>query len=107
MTCCGWQTGEDTFSGDVNDLLVFASCTRHPLGTRAIVLVAAKAGRGLVKIAKLTWDMVLDSTGAIGSVIELHDHAAKNGQRPVDPGAPRASAGPRRLSQAFNRQRTG
>ena len=65
--------------GDVNDLLVFASCTRHPLRNRVIVLLAAKAGLRAGEIAKLTWDMVLDPTGDIGSVIELRDHAAKNG----------------------------
>jgi integrase len=65
--------------GDINDLLVFASCTRHPLRNRVIVLMAAKAGLRAGEIAKLTWDMVLDPTGDIGSVIELRDHAAKNG----------------------------
>jgi integrase len=64
---------------DVNDLLVFAGCTRHPLRNRVIVLLAAKAGLRASEIAKLTWDMVLDPTGDIGSVIELRDTAAKNG----------------------------
>src|ERR1039457_6842100 len=64
---------------NVSDLLVFASCTRHPLRNRVIVLLAAKAGLRAGEIAKLTWDMVLDPTGDIGSVIELRDHAAKNG----------------------------
>jgi integrase len=64
---------------DVNDLLVFASCTRHPLRNRVIVLFAAKAGLRAGEIAKLTWDMVLDPTGDVGSVIELQDAAAKNG----------------------------
>ena len=93
--------------GDVNDLLVFASCTRHPLRNRVIVLLAAKAGLRAGEIANLTWDMVLDPTGDIGSVIELRDHRGQERQRPVDPGAPRSSAGPRRLSQSLNRQRTG
>ena len=62
-----------------NDLLVFASCTRHPLRNRVIVLLAAKAGLRAGEIANLTWDMVLDPTGNVGSVIELHDIAAKNG----------------------------
>ena len=44
-----------------------------------IVLLAAKAGLRAVEIAKLTWDMVLDPTGDIGTVIELRDNAAKNG----------------------------
>ena len=65
--------------GDVNDLLVFASCTRHYLRNRVIVLLAAKAGLRASEIANLTWDMVVDPTGAIGSVIELRDIAAKNG----------------------------
>ena len=64
---------------DVNDLLVFATCTRHRLRNCVIVLLAAKAGLRAGEIAKLTWDMVLDPTGDIGSVIELRDIAAKNG----------------------------
>jgi len=65
--------------GDVNDLLVFASCTRHPLRNRVIVLLAAKAGLRAGEIANLTWDMVLDAGGQISNVIELRDAAAKNG----------------------------
>ena len=90
---------------DVNDLLVFASCTRHPLRNRVIVLLAAKAGLRAGEIAKLTWDMVLDPTGDVGWVIELRDFAAKNGSGRLIPAAPRPSPSPRRLSQSFNRQR--
>ena len=64
---------------DVNDLLVFATCTRHALRNCVIVLLAAKAGLRAGEIANLTWDMVQDPTDDIGSVIELRDHAAKNG----------------------------
>ena len=64
---------------DFNDLLVFASCTRHPLRNRVIVLLAAKAGLRAGEIARLAWDMVLGPTGDIGSAIELRDHVAKNG----------------------------
>jgi integrase/recombinase XerD len=64
---------------DVNDLLIFATCTRHPLRNRVIVLLAAKAGLRAGEIAKLTWDMVLDPTGDISAAIELRDVAAKNG----------------------------
>ena len=66
-------------SADVNDLLVFASCTRNPLRNRVIVLLSAKAGLRAGEIANLTWDMVLDATGQISGVIELHDRAAKKG----------------------------
>ena len=64
--------------GYVNDLVVFASCTRHHLRNPVIVLLAAKAGLRAVEIAQLTWDMVLDPTGDVGSVIELRDAATKN-----------------------------
>ena len=64
---------------DVNDLLIFANCTRRAARNRVIVLLAAKAGLRAGEIAHLTWDMVLDPTGDIGSMIELRDIAAKNG----------------------------
>jgi integrase len=64
-------------SADVDDLLVFASCTRNPLRNRLIVLLSAKAGLRAREIANLTWDMVLGPTGQITGLIELRDHAAK------------------------------
>jgi integrase len=66
-------------STDVDDLLLFASCTRNPLRNRVIVLLSAKAGLRAHEIASLTWDMVVEPTGQIGGVIELLDTAAKNG----------------------------
>jgi integrase/recombinase XerD len=64
---------------DVNDLLVFASCTRHPLRNAVIVLLSAKAGLRAGEIARLLWDMLVDATGAISGLIELRDNAAKKG----------------------------
>jgi integrase len=87
--------------GDVNDLLAFASCTRHPLRNRVIVLLAAKAGLRAGEIANLTWDMVVGPTGEIGTAIELRDVAAKNGSDrliPVHPDLRQALAAYRRLS---------
>jgi integrase len=72
-------------SADVNDLLVFACCTRNPLRNRVIVLLSAKAGLRAGEIANLTWDMVLDASGQIGCVLELHDRVAKNGSGRVIP----------------------
>jgi integrase len=66
-----------------------------------IVLLAAKAGLRASEVANLTWDMVVDPTGDIGSVIELRDHAAKNGSGrliPVHPDLRQALAAYRRLS---------
>ena len=42
-----------------DDLLVFASTTRHPLRDRLIVLLSVKAGLRAAEIANLTWEMVL------------------------------------------------
>ena len=71
---------------DINDLLVFASCTRNPLRNRVIVLLSAKAGLRAGEIANLTWDMVLGPTGQIsGSIMELRDSAAKKGGGRVIP----------------------
>ena len=87
--------------GDVNDLLVFANCTRHPLRNRVIVLLAGKAGLRAGEIANLTWGMVVDPTGDVGWVIELHDIAAKNGSGrliPVHPDLRQVLAAYRGLS---------
>ena len=58
-------------------LLSFVSTQRHPLRNRVIALLSIRAGLRAGEIAKLTWPMVLDPSGAVGLVIELRDHAAK------------------------------
>jgi integrase/recombinase XerD len=62
---------------DLEDLLVYAAATRNPTRNRVIVLLSAKAGLRAGEIAQLTWEMILGADGAVGMVIELHDHAAK------------------------------
>jgi len=64
-------------SSDVDDLLLFASCTRHPLRNRVMVLLSAKSGLRAGEIANLTWDMLVDANGHISGLIELRDQAAK------------------------------
>src|SRR5258708_35501502 len=64
---------------DVQDLLVYASNSRYPHRNIVIVLLSVKAGLRAGEIANLTWDMVLDPRGDVGTVIELHDDAAKKG----------------------------
>jgi integrase len=64
-------------TADVSDLLIYASCTRHPLRNALIVLLSAKAGLRAGEIANLTWDMVVDANGRISGCIELRDNAAK------------------------------
>ena len=67
------------------DLLLFAETSRHPLRNKVVVLLSAKAGLRAGEIAHLTWAMVTDPTGAIGTVLELPDHAAKKGSGRVIP----------------------
>ena len=64
-------------AADVDDLLVFASCTRRRLRNTVMVLLSAKAGLRAGEIANLTWDMVIDATGQVSGRIELADTAAK------------------------------
>ena len=86
---------------DVADLLAFADCSRHPLRNRVIVLLSAKAGLRAGEIAGLTWDMVVDAGGQIGSCMELRDHAAKKGSGrliPMHPDLADAFSGLRQAS---------
>jgi integrase/recombinase XerD len=61
----------------VEDLLFFANSSRHPLRNRLIVLLSVKAGLRAAEIAQLTWGMVLDPSGNVGTAIELEDRIAK------------------------------
>jgi integrase/recombinase XerD len=63
----------------IDDLLFFADSSRHPVRNRLIVLLSVKAGLRAAEIVKLTWDMVVDPVGEIGTVLELHDRVAKKG----------------------------
>ena len=58
---------------------------RHPLRNKVIVLLSAKAGLRAGEIARLIWAMVTDPTGAVGTVLELPDRAAKKGSGRVIP----------------------
>jgi integrase len=67
-----------TLSTDhIDDLLFFAERSRHPLRNRLIVLLSVRAGLRAAEIAKLTWDMVLDPSGEVGTALELQDKIAK------------------------------
>jgi integrase len=64
---------------NIDDLLLFAETTRQPARNKVMVLLSAKAGLRAGEIANLTWAMVTDPTGAVGTTIELPDHVAKKG----------------------------
>jgi integrase len=69
----------------VEDLLVFARQTRHPIRNQVLVLVSVKAGLRASEIANLTWPTLIEPTGEIGTSLELQDRAAKKGSGRVIP----------------------
>lgn len=71
--------------GNIRDLLAFTTRTRHPLRNRVIVLLSVKAGFRAGEIGYLTWSMITDPTGEIGTVIALEDRAAKKNSGRVIP----------------------
>jgi integrase len=71
--------------GNLEDLLLLAEISRYPLRNKVIVLLSAKAGLRAGEIAHLNWAMVTDASGAIGTVLELPDQAAKKGSGRVIP----------------------
>jgi integrase/recombinase XerD len=69
----------------------------YPDRDRLILLLSAKAGLRAGEIAQLTWPMVTNASGRIGSVIELADRAAKKGSGRTLPMHPEIRATLRRL----------
>ncbi len=69
----------------VEDLLFFAAQTRHPIRNQVLVLLSVKAGLRAAEIANLTWPMVIDPAGDVGTSLELHDRVAKKGSGRVIP----------------------
>ena len=72
-------------SDHVEDLLVFARQTRHPIRNQVLVLLSVKAGLRAGEIANLTWPMLAEPTGEIGTSLELLDCVAKKGSGRVIP----------------------
>jgi integrase/recombinase XerD len=62
---------------NITAMLRYVAKYRYPLRDRVIILLSVRAGLRAHEIANLTWPMVLDASGRIGSTIELHDGAAK------------------------------
>lgn len=69
----------------IDNILLYAETTRYPLRDRAIVLLSVKAGLRAAEIANLTWDMILDPNGTVGTTLELRDCAAKKGHGRIIP----------------------
>ena len=61
----------------IDQLLWYVGTQRHPLRNEVIVLLSVKAGLRAKEIASLTWSMITDADGDIGSNIHLTDKASK------------------------------
>ena len=88
------QTGKNTCSRRCQRPLVFASCTRHPLRNAVIVLLSAKAGLRAGEIANLTWDMVVDATGAAQRPARAARQRGQERQRSLHPRSSRSRCRP-------------
>ena len=59
--------------------------TRYPIRNHAIFLLSVKAGLRAKEIAELTWDMVTDAEGNLGTALHLRDEASKGASGRVIP----------------------
>ena len=59
--------------------------TRYPKRNEVIFLLSVKAGLRAKEIASLTWDMITDAEGHLGSAIHLRDSASKGNSGRIVP----------------------
>jgi integrase len=64
---------------DLRRLLAAAADGKFASRDQVIVLLATRAGLRACEIARLTWGMLLDADGRIGTSIEVRDTIAKRG----------------------------
>ena len=99
----------------LEDVLLFAETSRHPLRNKVAVLLSAKAGLRAGEIAHFTWDYGDRPNRRHRQVLELPDHAAKKGSGRVDPDCmticeplwPRGALQPFRLARGSCRSGAG
>ena len=65
--------------GDLRQVLKVVRHRRYPERNRVMVLLSVKAGLRACEIARLTWPMVSDARGKVGTILELPAKAAKKG----------------------------
>ena len=61
----------------IDQLIWYVGTLRHPLRNEVIVMLSVKAGLRAKEIAGLSWSMVTDADGDIGTSIHLTDKASK------------------------------
>ncbi|WP_026363112.1 site-specific integrase [Methylopila sp. M107] len=64
---------------EVRCALALAQRSRLPARNTVMILLTVQAGLRACEVARLTWPMVTDARGAVGTVIELPARAAKKG----------------------------
>jgi integrase len=65
--------------GNVRHALAWAGRRRHGLRNRVMILLSVRAGLRAAEIAGVTWEMVTDPSGNVGSILELPASKAKCG----------------------------
>ena len=65
--------------GDLHQILKVVRHRRYPERNRVMVLLSVKAGLRACEIAHLTWPMITDAHGKVGTMLELPARAAKKG----------------------------
>jgi integrase len=61
----------------VDAVLGYLETTRYPKRNRVILLLSVKAGLRAKEIASLTWTMITDAEGRVGTAIYLENKASK------------------------------
>ena len=90
--------------GQLQAALRATRTTRYPERDRVMLLLSAKAGLRAAEIAGLTWAMVLDAGGQIGSQIALADYIAKKGSGRLIPLHPSLGQALVKLSRKTGRE---
>ena len=61
----------------IDQLIWYVGTLRHPLRNKVIVMLSVRAGLRAKEVASLTWSMITDADGDIGTSIHLTDKASK------------------------------
>ena len=69
----------------IDQLIWYVGTLRQPLRNEVIVMLSIRAGLRAKEIAGLTWSMVTDADGDIGTSIHLTDQSIKGQRRSVIP----------------------
>src|ERR1700680_2660624 len=104
------QPAEVLGGGEGRRVFSAARRRRYPDRNTVIVMLSVKAGLRACEISRLTWPMVSDARGRVGTVIELPGRAAKKGSGrriPIHPELRKALVRLQRSQQDGNGSHSG